>query len=113
MGRMESDLRVKEYPEYEKIRRITKDDEEGVVTARLPRNFSGKEEDAMRWIRFMKAYFIINSDTYGEKAQTLVMLNKMSMGRRATFTEGWYLKLANNNIPLEQKTFAKLDKDFH
>ena len=61
----------------------------------------------------MKVYFIINGDTYNEKAQTLVTLNKMSTGRGATFTEGWYLRLANDNIPLDLKTFAKLDEDFH
>ena len=67
----------------------------------------------MRWILAMKAYFIINKETYDEKAQTLVTLNKMSTGRGATFAEGWYLKLTNNGISLEQKTFEKLDKDFH
>ena len=45
--------------------------------------------------------------------QTLVTLNKMSVGRGATFAEGWYLKLTNHDIPLDQKTFAKLDEDFH
>ena len=37
----------------------------------------------------------------------------MSVGRGATFAEGWYLKLTNHDIPLDQKTFAKLDEDFH
>ena len=113
MGKMKSNPRVVRYPKPEWVRRITYDDEGVELTAGLPGDFSGKEEDATRWILAMKAYFIINRDTYDEKAQTLVTLNKMNTGRGATFTEGWYLKLANNNIPLEQKTFMKLDEDFH
>ena len=100
-------------PEPEQIRRITYDEEEVELTAGLPKDFSGKEEDAMRWILAMTAYFIINEDTYNEKAQILIMLNKMSTGRGATFAKGWYLKLANNDIPSDQKTFLKLNKDFH
>ena len=88
--------------------------EDGVeLTTGLSGDFSGKEEDATRWILAMKVYFIINGDTYDEKAQTHVMLNKMSTGRGTTCTEGWYLKLANNDISLDQKTFVKLDEDFH
>ena len=100
-------------PELEQIRRITYDEEEVELTAGLSKDFSGKEEDAMRWILAMTAYFIINEDTYNEKAQILIMLNKMSTGRGATFAEGWYLKLTNNDIPSDQKTFLKLNKDFH
>ena len=37
----------------------------------------------------------------------------MSTGRGATFTKGWYLRLASNNIPHNQKTFEKFNKDFH
>ena len=112
---MESNPWVKGDLEPKCIRRITYNDDEGGVelTAGLPQDFSGKEEDAMRWILAMKAYFIINGDTYNEKAQTLVMLNKMGIWRGSTFTKGWYLRLANDNIPLDQKTFVKLDKDFH
>ena len=111
---MEFDPQVKEGPEPEWVGRITHDNEEGVeLTAGLPGDFSGREEDAMRWILAMKAYFIINEETYNEKAQTLVMLNKMSIGRGATFAKGWYLRLTNDDKPLSQKTFAKLDKDFH
>ena len=114
MGRMEFDPRVEEYPEYEQIRRITYDDKEGVELATgLPEDFSGREEDATRWVLSMKAYFTINGDTYDERAQTVVMLNKMSTGRGATFAEGWYLRLANDDISPNQKTFVKLDEDFH
>ena len=55
----------------------------------------------------------VSRETYDEKPQTLVTLNNMSTERGATFTEGWYLKLANNDIPPNQKTFTKLDEDFH
>ena len=111
---MKSDLWVKEDPEPEYIRRMTYDEEVGVeLTTGLPGDFSGKEEDTTRWILAMTAYFIINREIYNEKARMLVMLNKMSIGRGATFAKGWYLRLANNNIPLEQKTFEKLDEDFH
>ena len=37
----------------------------------------------------------------------------MGTGRGATFAKGWYLKLDNDDIPLDQKTFVKLDEDFH
>ena len=79
-------------PEPEWIRRVTYDEEEGVeLTAGLPKDFSRREEDATRWILAMKAYFIINGDTYDEKAWILVTLNKMSTRKGATFVEGWYL----------------------
>ena len=91
MGRMESDLWVKEDPKLEWIRRINFDNDEGKdLTAGLPGNFSGKEEDATRWILAMMAYFILNRDIYDEEVQTLVTLNKMSTGRGVIFTKGWY-----------------------
>ena len=52
----------------------------------------------------MQAYFIVNRSTYDDKTQVLIMLNKMSIRRGATFTEGWYLKLANDDITPNQKT---------
>ena len=111
---MEHNPQAEEDPEPEWVGRITYDNEDGVeLTTGLPGNFSGKEENATRWILAMKAYFSINGDTYNNKAQTITTLNKMSTERGATFTEGWYLKLDKNNIPPEQKTFAKLNKDFH
>ena len=88
-------------PEPDWIRRITYDKEEVELTARLPEDFSGKEVDAMRWILAMNVYFIVNGDTYNDKVWVLVMLNKMSTGRGATFAEGWYLKLLNDDIPPE------------
>ena len=60
---MKSNQQVEGYPEYKQIRRITYNDEEGIeLKAELPEDFSGRQEDAMRWILCMKAYFIINRD---------------------------------------------------
>ena len=51
MGRIEYDRQVEEDPEPEWVGRITYDDEDGVeLTTGLPGNFSGKEENATRWI---------------------------------------------------------------
>ena len=81
--------------------------------AGLPENFSGKNDDATRWLLAMKAYFVINEKVYTEDATTvLIFLNKLSKGRGATFTEGWYMKLANPGIPNSEKTFKKLCKAF-
>ena len=81
--------------------------------AGLPKDFSGKNDDATRWLLAMKAYFIINERVYTEDATTvLTFLNKLSKGRGATFTEGWYMKLANPAIPNSGKTFKKLCKAF-
>ena len=42
----------------------------------------------------------------------LIFLNKLSKGIGGTFTEGWYLKLANPAIPESEKTFKNLCKAF-
>ena len=64
--------------------------------AGLPEDFSGKEEDAMRWLLAMKAYFRINNHIYkDDKMVILVFFNKMSTGSGVTFTEGWYIKLVD------------------
>ena len=81
--------------------------------AGLPEDFSGKNDDAMRWLLAMKAYFVINEKIYTEDATTvLIFLNKLSKGRGATFAEGWYMKLANPGIPDSEKTFKKLCRAF-
>ena len=81
--------------------------------AGLPEDFSGKNDNATRWLLAMKAYFVINKKVYTEDATTvLIFLNKLSKGRGATFTEGWYMKLANPGIPDSEKTFKKLCKAF-
>ena len=82
--------------------------------AGLPEDFSGRNEDAMRWLLAMKAYFVINERVYTEDATTvLIFLNKLSRGRGATFAEGWYMKLANPGIPNSEKpskNYAKPSK---
>ena len=81
--------------------------------AGLPKDFSGKNDDATRWLLAMKAYFVINDKVYTEDATTvLIFLNKLSKGRGATFAEGWYMKLANPGISDSEKTFKKLCKAF-
>ena len=81
--------------------------------AGLPEDFSGKNEDATRWLLAMKAYFVINERVYTKDATTvLIFLNKLSKGRGATFAKGWYMKLANLGIPDSENTFKKLCKAF-
>ena len=81
--------------------------------AGLPEDFSGRNDDATHWLLAMKAYFAINNKIYkDEKTTILVFLNKLSKGREDTFTEGWYLKLANLAIPESEKTFKKLCNAF-
>ena len=81
--------------------------------AGLPDDFSGRNEDATRWLLAMKAYFVINERVYTEDATTvLIFLNKLSKGRGATFAEGWYMKRANPGSPDSEKTFKKLCKAF-
>ena len=81
--------------------------------AGLPKDFSGKNDDAMHWLLAMKAYFVINEKVYTEDATTvLIFLNKLSKGRGATFAEGWYMTLANPGIPNSEKTFKKVCKAF-
>ena len=47
------------------------------LKARLPGNFSGREEDANLWLLQMKAYFALNPSLYEEKNRILAFLNKM------------------------------------
>ena len=81
--------------------------------AGLPEDFSGKNDDATRWLLAMKAYFVMTNEVYRDDSTTvLIFLNKMSKGRGGTFTKGWYLKLANPTIPDSEKTFKKICKAF-
>ena len=50
------------------------------LKAGLPRNFSGREEDANLWLLQMKAYFALNPLLYEEKNRILAFLNKMDQG---------------------------------
>ena len=55
----------------------------------------------------------MNLEVYNdEKTRTLIMLNKISKGRGATFMEGWYLKLVDDTIPKSEKSLKKLCRDF-
>ena len=56
--------------------------------AGLPKDFSGKNDNATHWLLAMKAYFVINEKVYTEDVTTvLIFLNKLSKGRGATFAE--------------------------
>ena len=82
------------------------------LKAGLPRNLSGKEEDANLWLLAMKAYFAMNPSLYEEKNKILVFLNKMDAGQGWSFTEGWLMKCVNENIKDEDWTFAKIKATF-
>ena len=83
------------------------------LKATLPTDFSGKNEDATRWIKAMKAYFSLNTTLYSsDAAKIMTTLNKMSGGRGALYAETWYDKMADNTVPNAEKTFNKFIKDF-
>ena len=83
------------------------------LKAALPADFSGKNDDATRWIKAMKAYFALNATLYSSDAtKIMTTLNKMSGGRGAPYAETWYDKMADNTIPSAEKTFEKFAEDF-
>jgi len=74
------------------------------VKAGLPEDFSGRSEDSRRWILAMSAYFSMCGSRYTDKQMKLILLNKMSKGRGADFSEGWLSKITDINVPDNQKT---------
>jgi hypothetical protein len=67
----------------------------------------------MRWIKAMKAYFVLNPTIYTtDNDQVMTTLNKMSKGRGVSFSEMWYDRMANTNIASSEKTFAKFQENF-
>jgi hypothetical protein len=61
------------------------------LKAALPADFSREPIEAMRWIKAMKAYFVLNSAIYvTDNDQVMTTLNKMSKGRGVDFSEMWY-----------------------
>ena len=83
------------------------------LKAALPLDFSGKEDDATRWIKAMKAYFTLNATLYSsDAAKIMTTLNKMSGGRGAPYAETWYDRMADTNVPNAEKTFDKFVDDF-
>ena len=92
-------------PEPTWIGRIT---DEPVLVGE-PESFSGKGEDATRWLMVMKDYFKINQDYYNdEKKIIMVFLSKLTKGRASTFAEGWYMKFNNQSTPDLEQTINKL-----
>jgi hypothetical protein len=83
------------------------------LKAALPANFSGEPADAMRWIKAMKAYFVLNASIYAtDDEQVITALNKMSKGRGVSFSDMWYDRMLNPNIVSSEKTFAKFKENF-
>ena len=75
----------------------------------LLEDFSRKNGDTMCWLLAMKAYFGMNQEINKDKKNIIIVfLNKMSKGKGGAFTEGWYLKLINEDIPKSEKMFKKL-----
>ena len=68
------------------------------LKASLPKNFSSRQENTNLWLLTMKAYFAMNPTLYDEKNKILVFLNKMDVGQGQSFTEGWLMKCADQNI---------------
>jgi hypothetical protein len=61
------------------------------LKAALPADLSGEPADTMRWIKAMKAYYVLNSTIYSsDDIQIVTTLNKMSKGRGVSFSKMWY-----------------------
>jgi hypothetical protein len=83
------------------------------LKAALPADFSGEPSDAIRWIKAMKAYFRINAAIYtDDEHKVMTTLNKMSKGRGISFSEMWYDKMSDTNLPSSDKTFDKFASNF-
>ena len=84
------------------------------LKAALPADFSGEPADAMRWMKAIKAYFLVNASIYNTQQRKITLtLNKMSKGRGVPFSEMWYDKLANTTIAFTEKTFEKFVENFN
>ena len=67
------------------------------LKAALPSDFSRKNDDATRWIKAMKAYFVLNATLYSSDAtKIMTTLTKMSGGRGVPSAETWYDKMADS-----------------
>jgi len=82
------------------------------VKAGLSEDFSGRNEDARRWILAMSTYFNMCRPRYTEKQMKLILLNKMSKGRGADFSKGWLSKIADDTVPEEHKSKELIVHDF-
>jgi len=82
------------------------------IKAGLPEDFSGRSEDSRRWILAMSTYFSMCGSRYTDKQMKLILLNKMSKGQGADFSEGWLSKIADINVPDDQKTKELIVYDF-
>jgi len=60
----------------------------------------------------MSAYFNMCGTRYTNKQMKLILLNKMSKGQGANFSEGWLSKITNNEVPEDDKTKELIVQDF-
>jgi len=82
------------------------------VKAGLPEDFSGRSDDARRWILTMSTYFNMCRTWYTSRQIKLILLNKMSKGRGTDFSEGWLSKIADDAILEDEKTKELIVYDF-
>jgi len=52
----------------------------------------------------MSAYFNMCGPRYSSKQMKLILLNKMSKGRGTDFSKGWLSKIADDEVPEDNKT---------
>ena len=96
-------------PESMRIRRIS----DQPILVGEPDNFSGKGEDATRWLMAMKAYFRMHQDYYDDEERIImIFLSKLTNGRASTFAKGWYRKLTNPSISDSEIMANKLYEAF-
>jgi hypothetical protein len=83
------------------------------LKAGLPNDFSENAEDTACWLLAITAYFSMNQSIYNnDTKKTLTALNKMSKWRGKFFSEAWYYKIANDDIPGNEKMWCTLQTDF-
>ena len=83
------------------------------IKTALPADFFGEIEDAVCWIKAMKAYFLVNPSIYTtDNAKSVTLLNTMSKGWGCNFSETWLDILANANMKTADKTFEKVTEAF-
>jgi len=82
------------------------------VKVSLPKDLSGRSEDARQWILAMSTYFDMCEWQYTNKQMKLILLNKMSKEWGPDFSKGWLHKIANDGVPDEDKTKSLIIADF-
>ena len=60
----------------------------------------------------MSAYFNMCGTRYTSKQMKLILLNKISKGQGADFSEGWLSRIADNDVLEDEKTKELIVYDF-